>query len=776
MRRKDKAGIQQEAKYRTLLKSVLFGEKTGRTLLILCILSILTFLICPNLISIRYPGEGEISSGLIKAPYDFACEDKILTELKRKEVASKVNPVYVLDLQVIPTTLQKVKGLFEKIKKIREDKTLNLEKGISKFKEEIPHIKISDENLNALISYSRLYEIEEEVMALVKTWLSYGTTDISKERLLAEINKGIRVIISAPTGKSEKLVETPTNLFFLEELPRTCDLYHTAFLSDKLREVPLREVAFEIAKNLVVPNLRFDKKETSKAIKEAVKDVSPVLIKVSKGEKIVGEGEKVDKYAAMKLSELTRHSSTTNITRSFGFALILYVIMILVFIYLYKYQTKLVVKNKNLALVGLIIITAIGLAKIISVTNLPLYLIPMGAFAILLAVLLNEGIAIFVTVLLSILTGVLIGERMEFVLLFISGGLAAIYTTTQSRIRGDLIRCGIAVGIAQGIIIIGYSLFRQDNFLLLQTNLLWGSLTNGVMTTIIAMGGLLYLERIFNITTNFTLFELSDLNAPLLKNLLLKAPGTYHHSLLVGNIGESAAEAVGANSLLTRVSAYYHDIGKMIRPEYFIENQSESERSRHETLRSTLSVSILRSHIKDGVEIAKRNRLPQAIIEIIQQHHGESVMAFFYQQAKEKAKGNETNETIEPSKAEFSYPGPKPQTKEAAIIMLADSVEAASRTLVKPTPTRIEKLVKKIIDDDFITGELDECDLTLKDLNKIAQSFTKILITLFHARVEYPEKEQERTIFQDADDSDIATRQASIKQEETQNQPAQTNN
>ncbi|MFH1563593.1 MAG: HDIG domain-containing metalloprotein [Nitrospirota bacterium] len=766
MRRKDKTGLQQEAKYLTLLKSILFGEKIGRTLLILCILGILTFLVCPNLISIRYPEEGEISSGLIKAQYDFACEDKIITELKRKEVTAKINPVYVLDLQVIPTTLQKVKGLFEKIKKIKEDKTLNLEKSISKFKEEIPNFRISDENLNALLSYLRLYEIEEEVTALLKTWLTAGCTDVSKEKLFAETQKGIRVSISSPTGKSEKLVETQTNFFFLEELPRTSDLYHTILPSDTLREV-----AFEIAQNIVLPNLRFDQKETLKATKEAIKGIQPVMIKVSKGEKIVGEGEKVDKYAAMKLAELTRHSSTTNITRTFGFALILYAIMILVFIYLYKYQAKLVVRNKNLALVGLIIITAIGLAKIISVTNLPLYLIPMGAFAILLAVLLNEGIAIFVTVLLSILTGVLIGERMEFVLLFISGGLAAIYTTTQSRIRGDLIRCGVAVGIAQGVIIIGYSLFRQDNFLQVQTNLLWGSLTNGVITTVIAMGGLLYLERIFNITTNFTLFELSDLNAPLLKNLLLKAPGTYHHGLLVGNIAESAAEAVGANALLTRVSSYYHDIGKMVRPEYFIENQSESERSRHETLRSTLSVSILRSHIKDGVEIAKRNRLPQAIIEIIQQHHGESVMAFFYHQAKEK----EINE-IEPSESEFSYPGPKPQTKEAAIVMLADSVEAASRTLVKPTPTRIEKLVKKIIDDDFITGELDECDLTLKDLNKIAQSFTKILITLFHARVEYPEKEQERTIFQDAENSDT-----SIKQEETQNQLAtrqasQTNN
>jgi hypothetical protein len=204
----------------------------------------------------------------------------------------------------------------------------------------------------------------------------------------------------------------------------------------------------------------------------------------------------------------------------------------------------------------------------------------------------------------------------------------------------------------------------------------------------------------------------------------------------------------------------------MIRPEYFIENQTESERNRHESLRSTLSVSILRSHIKDGVEIAKRNKLPQAVIEIIQQHHGASVMAYFYHQAKEK----ETNGKVEFKKSEFSYLGPKPQSKEAAIVMLADSVEAASRTLIKPTAMRIERLVKKIIDDKFISGELDECDLTLKDLNKIAQAFTRILITLFHARVEYPEKEQEKAVLQDVNSISYQA----LSKQKSQDQLAQT--
>ncbi len=739
-RRSHKKGFERESviKYIPLLKSILLGEKIGRTLLIICILVILTFLVSPNLIVIRYPKEEQVSSSLIKAPYDFSCEDKFLTELKRKNVIDKVKPIYDLELGVIPTTLEKVKKSFEKIKK---DKILNL----AKFREKFPNINISDENL----SYPK---IEEDVTELLKTWLTYGTTDIPEDKLLTDTKIGIRLRIFSPTGTSEKLVETTENFFFLDKLPQESPLYPK----------PVQEGVFEIAKSYLIPNLKSNQKETKKAIKEAIKSVTPVMVKVSKGERIVGEGDRVDRDAAMKLAELSKHRSAAVTTRTLGFILLIYALMILAFIYLYKYQSEILIRNKNLALIGLIIITIIALSKIISITTLPLYVIPMGAVAILLAVLLNEQIAIFVTIILSILIGILIGEKIEFALLFTSGALAAVYTISQARVRGDLIRAGITVGVAQGIIIIGYSLFRQDNFLQMQSNLLWGSLINGVLTTIIAMGGLLYLERLFNITTNFTLFELSDLSAPLLKNLLLKAPGTYHHSLLVGNIAESAAVDVGANSLLIRVASYYHDIGKMIRPEYFIENQTEFERNRHDALRSTLSVSILRSHIKDGVEIAKRNRLPQAVIEIIQQHHGDSVMTYFYHQAKEK-------EAIDFKQSEFSYPGPKPQSKEAAIIMLADSVEAASRTLIKPTAARIERLVKKIIDDKFISGELDECDLTLKDLTKISQAFTKIVIVLFHARVEYPEKEQEKVVGQDVEN---INNQTPSKQED-QNQLAQ---
>jgi len=762
-RRSLKERFPQESfsKHLLLLKSVFLGEKIGRTLLIGVILVILTFLVSPNLIVTPYPEEGEISPSLIKAPYDFSYEDKSLTKSEQKEAAEKVNPVYELELKLIPSILEEVKKSFEKIKKIKTDKTLDLEKTISKFREEFPGITISEENLKAILKYPEIYAIEEDITGLLKTWLTYGTTDIPEERLLPDVRRGIRLRILSPTGVSEKLVETTKDFFFLDNLPQKSPLYPKPQAS-----LQVQMGVFELAKSYLQPNLKFSEKETKKVIKEAIKSVKPIILKVSKGEKIIGEGEKVDRTAAMKLAELSKQRSAAITVRTLGFILLIYVLMMLIFIYLYKYPSGVIIRNKNLGLIGLIIIITIALAKVILIANLSLYILPMGACAILLGVLLNERIAIFVSVILSILIGIIVGEKIEFIVLFTSGALAGIFTTSQARSRGDLIRGGLAVGITQGIIIIGYSLFRQEQFLQMQSNLLWGSVVNGFMTTTIAMGGLPYLERIFNITTNFTLFELADLNSPLLKNLLLKAPGTYHHSLLVGNIAEASAEAVGASPLLIRVASYYHDIGKMIRPEYFIENQTESERNKHETLRSTLSVSILRSHIKDGVEIAIRNRLPQSVIEIIQQHHGSSIMAYFYHQAKEK----EARENVEFKESEFSYPGPKPQSKEAAIVMLADSVEAASRTLIKPTVTRLEKLVKKIIDDKFISGELDECNLTLKDLTNIAQSFTRILITLFHARVEYPEreKEQEKAVLLNVENINNQT----SSQQENQYQPA----
>ncbi|MDA8414707.1 MAG: HDIG domain-containing protein, partial [Desulfobacteraceae bacterium] len=260
------------------------------------------------------------------------------------------------------------------------------------------------------------------------------------------------------------------------------------------------------------------------------------------------------------------------------------------------------------------------------------------------------------------------------------------------------------------------------------------AVVGGVLTAGFVSGFIPVIESLFNYTTDIKMLELANLNSPLLRDLMVNAPGTYHHSVVVGNLGEAAAESIGANPLLARVAAYYHDIGKISKPLYFIENQS-GEENRHDKLAPSMSALILVSHIKEGAEVAREKHLGQPIIDIIRQHHGTGLIKFFYERAKTQAES--TGQTVE--EQDFRYPGPKPQTREAGIVMLADCVEAASRTLVNPTPDHIMGMVQNIINRIFTDGQLDECELTLKNLHEIARSFNRILNGIYHHRIDYPE-------------------------------------
>jgi putative nucleotidyltransferase with HDIG domain len=260
------------------------------------------------------------------------------------------------------------------------------------------------------------------------------------------------------------------------------------------------------------------------------------------------------------------------------------------------------------------------------------------------------------------------------------------------------------------------------------------ALASGILSAGFVSGLIPVIETLFQYTTDIKLLELANLNTPILRELLVKAPGTYHHSVIVGNLVETAAESINANPLLARVAAYYHDIGKASKPLYFIENQG-GEENRHDKLTPSMSALILISHIKDGAEQAREKHLGQPIIDIIRQHHGTALIKFFYERAKSQAAA--TGQAIE--EKDFRYPGPKPQTREAGIVMLADCVEAASRTLVNPTPDRIQGMVQKLINNIFIDGQLNECELTLNNLHEIAKSFNCVLNGMFHHRIDYPE-------------------------------------
>jgi hypothetical protein len=366
-----------------------------------------------------------------------------------------------------------------------------------------------------------------------------------------------------------------------------------------------------------------------------------------------------------------------------------------------------------------------------------LYAMPVACGAMLISIFQGLPVAIAFSLVISVLASLITGGRVEFFVYFFISSLVAAFGVRSCSERGILIKTGLKVGLIHIILSLSIEMIYGS---LYTTEALMAAafgLLGGILMGIIATGILPLVEMSFGFTTDIKLLELGNLDQPLLRELMVQAPGTYHHSVIISNMVEATAKAVDANPLLAKVSAYYHDIGKMKKPLYFIENQIWGE-NRHEKLAPSMSSLILISHTKDGVDLAKKNKLGREITDIIHQHHGTSLITYFYQKAKERmvAKGKKSAEVDEEN---FRYPGPKPQTKEAGLVMLADMVEAASRSLVDPTPSRIKGMVQKIMNKAFSDGQLDECELTLKDLNEIAKSFNKTLSGIFHQRIEYPE-------------------------------------
>ena len=383
-------------------------------------------------------------------------------------------------------------------------------------------------------------------------------------------------------------------------------------------------------------------------------------------------------------------------------------------------------------LLSIISIFTILLAKLISPVSG--YIIPIAAASMLIAISLDTKIALLITVFLSFLLSFILGGDINYILVAVISGIVAIYSIRKATQRSSLTRAGLMVAGINVITISALGLINNEGYYIILKEDLWGIL-NGFLAVILTIGTLPFLESFFDITTSFKLMELSNPNQPLLKKLIVEAPGTYHHSIVVGNLSETAAERIGGNGLLARVGSLYHDIGKIKRPYFFTENQ-EAYKNVHDDLEPSLSALVIASHVKEGVELAKKHKLPKDIIDIISQHHGTGLITYFFHRAL-KENGSTTDKIAEEN---YRYSGPKPQTKEAGIILLADSLEAATRSLTNPTPTRIKTLVKEMIQKNLENGQLEECDLTLKDLNKIGDSFSRILIGMFHTRVEYPDE------------------------------------
>jgi len=365
------------------------------------------------------------------------------------------------------------------------------------------------------------------------------------------------------------------------------------------------------------------------------------------------------------------------------------------------------------------------------------YLLPVSAIAMLTVLLFNDlHLAVLVAFSGSLIASMMLGDNYEMMVIFFLGGLTGAYVVKDTRTRGRLLYAGFLVSAVNVLCLF---LFTPDWHIVLKSGYLkeqlYPLIANGILASLFIAATLKVFESLFRVLTNFSLLELADFNQPLLKKLIIEAPGTYHHSMVVSNLAEAAADAIGANGLLARVGAYYHDIGKMTHPEYFTENQLMGGSNKHDELEPNVSRLVILNHVKEGMELAKKYKLNQAIIDFIPQHHGTGLIYYFYQKTIEQSQEGE--EVLE---SNFRYPGPKPQTKETAITMLADSSEGSTRALDEQTPQSIEETVRKVINNKFIDGQLDECNLTLKEIEKISSTFTRILTSMYHGRIKYPEK------------------------------------
>lgn len=484
----------------------------------------------------------------------------------------------------------------------------------------------------------------------------------------------------------------------------------------------------------------------------AIMDVkSPVEItggtSIRKGEIVVREGQVVTTEEAGKLSLI---SDAIKDRRPFlpviGFFAFTAVFILMSYFFAARNIRKFSTFPKDLLLMAvifsgvLLLMRFSGTIEILMKEAFPapssvyVYIIPIAVGPMLVRLLLNSETALIFAAFTSIMAGFFIGGSVEIAAYSLIGGVVAAMGVRHCTHRSIVIRAGLILGAVNAVTILSIAFIKGGTASLEPVFMIVAGLLNGLITAVLAVGIAPLLEAAFQYTTNIRLLELSRMDHPLLKELAVRAPGTYHHSIVIGTLVESAAESINANPLLARVAAYYHDIGKLRMPAYFIENVSDE--NKHDKLAPSMSSLILINHIKEGVDLARHYRLGQEIIDIIEQHHGTSLISYFYQKAKSQEDPETTGGIDETS---YRYPGPKPQTKEAGLVMLADAIEAASKTLDDPTPDKLQWLTQKIVNKIFTDGQLDECELTLKDLHSITKSFNRVFAGIYHQRIDYPE-------------------------------------
>lgn len=418
-----------------------------------------------------------------------------------------------------------------------------------------------------------------------------------------------------------------------------------------------------------------------------------------------------------------------------GEILTIIAIVLVFFMYIYLYRKKIFDNNAMFLLVYLAIGFIVGAAAFVSHFDfLSPYIVPIVIIPIILTIIFDSRVGLLTTLTLALLTGMMIGYDFEYVVATITACSMAVYSMRDIKNRSQFFFFTPAiVFITYAVVFAGFTLSKLGDLQTFGQQVLSASVNSILIWLTYPL--ILLVEKVFKVTTDVTLLELSDTNQPLLKALMMRAPGTFHHSLQVANLAETAATAIGANSILCRVGALYHDIGKMEKPEYFVENQSGV--NEHDKLKPRMSAIVIKAHVTNGIKLAQNEQLPEIVTDFIRTHHGTSIIKFFYEKAKEQ-----TENISEIQVEDFRYDGPLPSSKETGIVMLADGVEASSRAMTDPNYQKLDNLVNRIVDERLDEGQLNNCPLTFKDLQKIKDTFLNILVGMYHGRVKYPGQDE----------------------------------
>ncbi|OIJ16696.1 hypothetical protein BKP37_05555 [Anaerobacillus alkalilacustris] len=665
----------------------------------------------------------------IRAP--ITIENKAATEEKKKLAAEAIEPQYTNNKAFAQKQVKKINDIFDIISQINEDP-------------EVESIQLEEQTHSELDNHMQIENtvgsLEEKLENLRAIISSQTSDDLSDETLLT--------FLEADESELEIVRETTTNAIYnvmseeirINDVLEAKDLVETKIVISTVSP-KLYQAMLEMARFAITANYIYDDEATEFARKKAIEAVEPVMIR--EGQLIVEEGEVITSTIYSQLAILGLLDDQVNIYPFIGLGILVLLLVLMLAYYLSDAKTSLRNNNSHLLMYVLIFTVTVLIMKISSYThNLHFQgftlIAPVAVGSMLMTMLIHQRVALFTSMVFSIIASFIFNAEATGVVNYTFGiyvffsSVAGVFFLSKSNRVSRILQAGLFVSIVNILTIITLLMLRnaQYGWMEVGSNIGFGFLS-GFLAAVLTLGLLPFFEAGFGILSTMKLIELSNPNHPLLRKILVETPGTYHHSVIVANLSEAACEAIGGNGLLARVGSYYHDLGKTKRPHFFIENQMKMENP-HDKLSPQLSKTIIISHPYDGAELLKNYKMPKEIIDIAEQHHGTSLLKFFYHKANQ-----ESSKPI-PEK-DFRYPGPKAQTIEAAVVGISDCVEAAVRSMAKPTPEKIETLVKKIITDRLEDGQFDECDLTLKQLNIVAMSICETLKGTFHSRIEYPE-------------------------------------